>query len=178
MRPPRFAEAPLYMGTLKAGQLRYLRYPHSRCTRCWLRLRVCSPRTRCVRTCGPGAGCYCSPVDFPQIILCAGYDFGHPALDEIPLKKAGRRSGLRTGSNGGHLPPPVPPAGYRQGDEGASMSRQRSMGDSSAATGPSAPSYAALYPTQLVEQLARIISERSSRHGSGVVPSEVQIQGP
>ena len=89
MRPPRFAEAPLYMGTLKAGQLRYLRYPHSRCTRCWLRLRVCSPRARCVRTCGPGAGCYCSPVDFPQIILCAGYDFGHPALDEIPLKKRG-----------------------------------------------------------------------------------------
>ena len=58
------------------------------------------------------------------------------------------------------------------------MSRQRSMRDSPAVRGASKPSDAALYTTQLVEQLARsIISERSSRHGSNVVPSEVQIHG-
>lgn len=58
------------------------------------------------------------------------------------------------------------------------MSRQRSMGGASTARGASSSSDAALHTTQLVERLARsIISERSGRHGSDVVPSEVQIHG-
>lgn len=60
------------------------------------------------------------------------------------------------------------------------MSRQRAVGDSSAARGgASLSSDAALHTTQLVQQLARslIISERSRRHDSDVVPSEAQIHG-
>eukprot|EP00752_Nemacystus_decipiens_P006417 g5780.t2 len=54
------------------------------------------------------------------------------------------------------------------------------MGESSTTRGASSSlsSDAALRTTQLVEQLARsIIAERSGRHGSDVVPSEVQIHG-
>lgn len=58
------------------------------------------------------------------------------------------------------------------------MPRQPSMESSSTARGAPSSSDAALHTTQLVEQLARsLISERSGRHGSDVVPSEVQIHG-